>query len=120
MKRLTEWIDESTAVPDMENHKIGHKDCIKKLAEYEDLEEQGLLIKLPCKIGDVVYYPFAEKISEKKIVCSMVYNNAKITVFFNTELNESCGLDDFGKTVFLTRKEAEEEIRRRYGGILND
>lgn len=29
---------------------------IRKLAEYENLEEQGLLIKLPCKIGDNVYY----------------------------------------------------------------
>ena len=26
-----------------------------KLAEYEDLEEQGLLLKLPCKVGDTVY-----------------------------------------------------------------
>ena len=26
-----------------------------KLAEYEDLEEQGRLIKLPCKVGDKVY-----------------------------------------------------------------
>ena len=27
---------------------------IQKLGEYEDLEEQGLLIKLPCKVGDTV------------------------------------------------------------------
>lgn len=30
-------------------------DALKKLAEYEDLEEQGKLIKLPCKVGDKVY-----------------------------------------------------------------
>jgi hypothetical protein len=30
-------------------------DSIQKLAEYEDAEEQGLLIKLPCKVGDTVY-----------------------------------------------------------------
>ena len=29
--------------------------CIKKLAHYEDLEEQGRLIELPCKVGDTVY-----------------------------------------------------------------
>lgn len=28
---------------------------LKRLAEYEDAEEQGLLIKLPCKVGDAVY-----------------------------------------------------------------
>lgn len=27
---------------------------IEKLGKYEDLEEQGRLIKLPCKVGDTV------------------------------------------------------------------
>lgn len=31
------------------------EDMIEKLADYEDLEEQGRLIKLPCKVGDTVY-----------------------------------------------------------------
>lgn len=26
-----------------------------RLAEYEDMEEQGLLLRLPCKVGDRVY-----------------------------------------------------------------
>lgn len=29
--------------------------AIEKLATYEDLEEQGLLVRLPCKVGDTVY-----------------------------------------------------------------
>ena len=28
---------------------------LTKLADYEDLEEQGLLVRLPCKVGDDVY-----------------------------------------------------------------
>lgn len=28
--------------------------CFDKLASYEDAEEQGLLLRLPCKVGDVV------------------------------------------------------------------
>lgn len=31
------------------------KKMIRKLAAYEDLEEQGLLVRLPCKVGDDVY-----------------------------------------------------------------
>ena len=35
-------------------------DCIMELAErlamYEDAEEQGLLVRLPCKVGDTIYY----------------------------------------------------------------
>ena len=29
--------------------------AIEKLATYEDLDEQGLLVRLPCKVGDTVY-----------------------------------------------------------------
>lgn len=28
--------------------------AFEKLAAYEDAEEQGLLLKLPCKVGDTV------------------------------------------------------------------
>lgn len=31
------------------------REIINKLAEYEDLEEQGLILRLPCKVGDTVY-----------------------------------------------------------------
>ena len=27
----------------------------EKLREYEQLEEQGLLLRLPCKVGDTIY-----------------------------------------------------------------
>jgi hypothetical protein len=29
--------------------------ALEKLEEYEDLEEQGLLLQLPCKVGDKIY-----------------------------------------------------------------
>lgn len=29
--------------------------AMEKLAAYEDAEEQGLLLRLPCKVGDTVY-----------------------------------------------------------------
>lgn len=35
---------------------------LTKLAEYEDLEEQGLLLKLPCKVGDSVFIISGENI----------------------------------------------------------
>ena len=31
------------------------EDILEKLAHYEDLEEQGRLIELPCAVGDTVY-----------------------------------------------------------------
>ena len=55
MKRLTEWLgaaNDRCAMPNSEVCRIGQRHdweqmAINKLAEYEDLEEQGLLIKLP-------------------------------------------------------------------------
>ena len=42
------------------NEVDGCKNCyiqqvFKKLADYEDLEDQGLLVRLPCKVGDTMY-----------------------------------------------------------------
>lgn len=59
MERLTErnplWIDdelwERACEPDCEEIDAVYR----KLKDYEDAEEQGLLLKLPCKVGDTVY-----------------------------------------------------------------
>lgn len=54
MRRLTEYIgkdsDKPQAVPLMSDTKIGTQDCLNKLAEYEDLEEKGLLKRIPEQI----------------------------------------------------------------------
>lgn len=40
---------------------------LEKLAEYEDLEEQGRLIKLPCKVGDTVWQIMVVGVQGKNI-----------------------------------------------------
>ena len=47
MKRLTVRDDYGYAHATI----IGYYDIVDKLADYEDLEEQELLLKLPCKVG---------------------------------------------------------------------
>lgn len=64
------------------------------LKRYEDAEEQGLLIRLPCKVGDTVYYIVGRRILEVK----------NVDLFF---LLLSVAEKRFGKTVFLTKEEAE-------------
>ena len=39
---------------------------LRKLAEYEDLEEQGLLLRLPIKVGDTVYVLCKNIVTEKQ------------------------------------------------------
>lgn len=86
----------------------------KKLAEYEQLEEQGLLVKLPCKVGDTVYVPTMNFVSELRIIMIAVHMYG---AYFRWTLNSGIypKLDGFsrselGKTVFLTREEAEKKL----------
>lgn len=55
MKRVTRWFDKTHAilVDAKENPEVGY--ATEKLAEYEDLEEQGRLIKLSYNKGDTAY-----------------------------------------------------------------
>ena len=52
MERLTNIGKE---IPTLSNNAEYWLQAYFKLKEYEDLEEQGLLLKLPCKVGDTVY-----------------------------------------------------------------
>lgn len=94
--------------------------AFEKLAEYEDLEEQGRLLKLPCSVGDTVYYADNEyyftilpvKVDEISIMesnailykCLLFDGNGDVETQFDFDK------DDFRKTVFLTRQEAEDKL----------
>lgn len=94
-------------------------DACEKLAEYEQLEEQGLLVRLPCKVGDTVYRVNAGAkqpiipmtVSEIHFLC---YKNARAVRFDaigKEDMGESCyRLEDIGRIVFLTHEEAEKNL----------
>lgn len=113
-------------------------DACKKLAEYEQLEEQGLLVRLPCKeaysrSGDFVYLIYDYEIIEC-VHCGLgidpLSGKAYITLATDEKLfpyrspDPEQDLDptdwctnatdveviELGKTVFLTREEAEKKL----------
>ena len=86
----------------------------EKLCEYEDLEEQGRLPKLPCKVEDILY-----GISMGKIITLTVNEISIFCMKGEKIINVKCQSNDefrnyvegeFGKTVFLTKEEAEAEL----------
>lgn len=91
-----------------------------KLKDYEDAEEQGLLIRLPCKVGDVVYTNMRasgwykrEKNKPYKANVAFIGINGKdnfMNVVFENDNVLQFLLSDIGKTVFLTREEAEAAL----------
>lgn len=102
---------------------FGSQTILQALAEYEDLEEQGLLLKLPCKVGDVVYRInkgarnpvialVVTEIRHKalrsgevavKLMCSddvMTKTNGCLVYY----------LEEIGKKIWLTKEEAEKAL----------
>lgn len=84
----------------------------ERLANREQADEQGLLLRLPCKVGDTVYKP--NPITKKGIVEikieSIFITESGISISGSTTIKKylfCCQPDDFGKTVFLTEAEAK-------------
>lgn len=125
MERLTQWIgddEDRQAIPRPDIRNNGYSKCCNKLADYEDLEEQGLLVRLPCKVGDIVYVPTRNFISELRITLVSV-DTSDGAMYFSWMLNAGIypNLDGFsgyelGKTIFLTRKEAEKKLEEMKNG----
>lgn len=80
----------------------------EKLKNYEDAEEQGLLVKLPCKPGDTIYYVADGKITEKH-VNGFLYTDQLYIV--TEEFNFNCPAALIGHALFITREEAEAKLK---------
>ena len=85
--------------------------AVEKLAKYEDLEEQGKLIKLPCAVGDTVY-----EILEESVPLTYFY----IAEYEVQDVSAKAVkyADDWTpynyKNLFFTRKEAERKLKEIY------
>ena len=75
-----------------------------RLRELADADKDGRLIVLPCKVGDTVYLIVTKRAKIYMPEFSFV-KKSRLTF-----LNMERVLQDFGKTVFLTREEAEKAL----------
>ena len=111
MERLTKWEDDSITYNEKREFECGEycdscsqgvgncktvENMIKKLATYEDLEENGLLVRLPCKVGTEVYYILG---IPNKTPCAIDKCVFKLS-----------DIDKIGESLFLTCKEAEKKL----------
>nr|WP_296055146.1 hypothetical protein [uncultured Blautia sp.] len=110
--------------------KCGLEKALEKLANYEDLEEQGLLVRLPVKIGDDIYkipskanydlnvlngYKANNRVYHQKVY-SIVFSQRGWFVQCDKDSihapNVICLDVEYGKTWFLTREEAERKLEK--------
>lgn len=95
---------EDTIPAEMTNDDI--RAVLKKLADYEDLEEHGLLVRLPCPIGTTVWDICGMDIREN-VVSGLEYDKGGKWFLWTNE--DEC-LGELNVLVFLTRKEAEKKL----------
>ena len=119
MERLTNIGKE---IPTLSTNAEYWLEAYLKLKDYEDLEEQGLLLKLPCKVGDTVY-AYCSEFGIIPYVVDCIVINEHITFQCSSysgpigDCPSECldeiepDITDFGKTAFLTQAEAEQKLK---------
>lgn len=98
------------------------KDCISllqegitKLSQYEIAEEQGLLIKIPCKIGDKVYYTGYDNLIEVEVIDFDYWISDGFGFVGHADFPNMSktffAFSQFGKNLFTTKEAAEKSLR---------
>lgn len=121
MERLTNSVKEIPTLVDNAEYWLK---VYFKLTDYEDLEEQGRLIKLPCKVGDTVWdvdcgRPCAYTITAfsfgecEEYICEPVTTKETVFYYANSSgsITGSFAESEIGKSVFLTKSEAEKKLK---------
>lgn len=134
MERLTKRIeDENTLLTEIgdtackcfcDNYTLsGCWECpvgkaIEKLADYEDAEEQGLLVRLPYNNGTLYSVNYSNKtIAENTIIEIAINDHSKRFSCLDDNLRERKFYDYMiGENVFLTHEEAEKKLEEMKNG----
>ena len=82
---------------------------VARLRELAEADKDGRLVVLPCKVGDKLYRVFAGEIFEHR-VGSMKYFAIQGRWDIETYPFCPCVESSIGKTIFLTREEAEKAL----------
>lgn len=98
-------------------------DMYEKLADYEDMEEQGKLMVLPCAAGDEVYevQRTRKRVQAYVVTAVEISGGNPINLSFRWHLKDNKGIydnpygftaHDIGKTVFLNEEAAKKALQK--------
>lgn len=79
------------------------EEIAERLANREQAEEQGLLLRLPCKVGDSVYRFWYVDEKPYKVQTQVIRTLANLVAIMES--------GEFGKSVFLSLEEAEAKLK---------
>lgn len=93
---------------------IEGKEAFLYVAKWLDLlpAVDGVIV-LPCNVNDSIFVLQGKSVSEKKVERIEVHSNGLVTFAFDWRGMgyEHISINDFGKTVFLSREEAEQALK---------
>lgn len=84
-----------------------------RLRELAEVDKEGRVVVLPCKVGDTVYFALLGRIIEKQVFSIVSFSNS--TRIYCGGTSEYFRPEDIGKTFFLTREEAEKALQEMEG-----
>lgn len=90
------------------------KDIIKYLEElerYKTAEQQGLLVKLPCKIGDAIYRMTPETLVPITRDIIMQITICDGFILLHGEVISEIDAAEIGETAFLSMEEADRKLK---------
>lgn len=111
MERLT---NSDKEIPTLVNNAEYWLEVYFKLKDYEDAEEQGLLLRLPCKVGDNIYIIKPYGIEEASITGISEADDIDcfcFEIYIDPDCHEIIALEEFNDTWFLTKEEAEAKLK---------
>ena len=106
--------------------RLGDGMTLMRLRELAVADQEGRCVVPPCKVGDMVWviaHPWTGKLQKKPLVAyvngmKLFTHGLYVNVLFDTlKINgtRDYGISRIGKTVFLTREEAEKALAEMEG-----
>ena len=110
-KRLTEKCEVGIGLTETSGNIVNnYQKVVNRLGELEDKIENGMLIELPCKVGDTVYFINDYGMGHYKII---PFNVRGFKIEINNRLYVLFDFDAFAfaEDIFTTKESAEAKIK---------
>lgn len=95
---------------------------LDRLRELVEADREGRCVVLPCKVGDTIYDISLAEIKESNVISisfiasKSTYHVSVCAENYRHAITLDIEIGDFGKTVFLTREEAEAALEEMKNG----
>ena len=117
LTRLAAYEDSGLEPEDIKKHESAYNECLtrtygpfkQKISQWLQAEQDGRLVVLPCKAGSLIY------VGRRPAIITRFFGYVSERYFHAVFFDENKGIDipfeELGKTVFLTREEAEAALK---------